>query len=83
MDAHQVSSAHITSRLFHIIGDLPPEAPEMTQVVGHLLVEAGYTLWYWGYKNPYMAEYDAWQRRFPRSPVVSRGEPRKHEFKFG
>eukprot|EP00434_Breviolum_minutum_P023046 symbB.v1.2.020332.t1/scaffold1705.1/size105345/5 len=30
----------------------------LTKVVGHLLVEAGYTLWYWGYKNPYMAEYD-------------------------
>ena len=32
----------------------------MLQVVGQLLTEAGYTLWYWGYKNPYMAEYDAW-----------------------
>lgn len=30
----------------------------LTKVVGHLLTEAGYTLWYWGYKNPYMAEYD-------------------------
>ena len=29
------------------------------KVVGHLLTEAGYTLWYWGYKNPYMAEYEA------------------------
>mmetsp|Transcript_53951 Transcript_53951/g.101173 ORF Transcript_53951/g.101173 Transcript_53951/m.101173 type:complete len:403 (+) Transcript_53951:35-1243(+) len=30
----------------------------LTKVVGHLLTEAGYTLWYWGFKNPYMAEYD-------------------------
>ncbi|CAK9106178.1 unnamed protein product, partial [Durusdinium trenchii] len=30
----------------------------LTKVVGQLLTEAGYTLWYWGYKNPYMAEYD-------------------------
>ena len=34
------------------------------KVVGHLLTEAGYTLWYWGYKNPYMAEYE------PRNAVV-------------
>lgn len=30
----------------------------LSKVVGHLLVECGYTLWYWGFKNPYMAEYD-------------------------
>merc|ERR1711939_738586 len=30
----------------------------LTKVVGHLLVESGYTMWYWGFKNPYMAEYD-------------------------
>ena len=30
----------------------------LTKVVGHLLAECGYTLWYWGFKNPYMAEYD-------------------------
>ncbi|CAJ1340489.1 unnamed protein product [Effrenium voratum] len=30
----------------------------LTKVVGHLLTEAGYTLWYWGFKNPYMGEYD-------------------------
>eukprot|EP00930_Biecheleria_cincta_P047349 TRINITY_DN32802_c0_g1_i1.p1 TRINITY_DN32802_c0_g1~~TRINITY_DN32802_c0_g1_i1.p1 ORF type:complete len:412 (-),score=61.28 TRINITY_DN32802_c0_g1_i1:58-1269(-) len=30
----------------------------LTKVVGHLLTEAGFTLWYWGFKNPYMAEYD-------------------------
>jgi len=31
----------------------------LSKVVGHLLTECGYKLWYWGYKNPYMAEYDA------------------------
>jgi len=30
----------------------------LTKVVGHLLTECGYKLWYWGFKNPYMAEYD-------------------------
>eukprot|EP00929_Paragymnodinium_shiwhaense_P048049 TRINITY_DN24353_c0_g1_i3.p1 TRINITY_DN24353_c0_g1~~TRINITY_DN24353_c0_g1_i3.p1 ORF type:complete len:395 (-),score=51.72 TRINITY_DN24353_c0_g1_i3:373-1557(-) len=30
----------------------------LTKVVGHLLKELGYTLWYWGFKNDYMAEYD-------------------------
>eukprot|EP00927_Polykrikos_kofoidii_P054651 TRINITY_DN49039_c0_g1_i1.p1 TRINITY_DN49039_c0_g1~~TRINITY_DN49039_c0_g1_i1.p1 ORF type:complete len:417 (-),score=75.45 TRINITY_DN49039_c0_g1_i1:36-1286(-) len=30
----------------------------LTKVVGHLLVRCGYTLWYWGFKNSYMAEYD-------------------------
>jgi len=30
----------------------------LTKVVGHLLKELGYKLWYWGFKNPYMAEYD-------------------------
>jgi Leu/Phe-tRNA-protein transferase len=30
----------------------------LTKVVGHLLHECGFTLWYWGFKNPYMAEYD-------------------------
>lgn len=30
----------------------------LTKVLGHLLTECGYTLWYWGFKNPYMAEYD-------------------------
>lgn len=30
----------------------------LTKVVGHLLTECGFTLWYWGFKNPYMAEYD-------------------------
>ncbi|CAE7487322.1 unnamed protein product [Symbiodinium sp. CCMP2592] len=31
----------------------------LTKVLGHLLTQAGFTLWYWGFKNPYMAEYDA------------------------
>eukprot|EP00812_Abedinium_dasypus_P008437 NODE_2199_length_978_cov_191.244854.p1 GENE.NODE_2199_length_978_cov_191.244854~~NODE_2199_length_978_cov_191.244854.p1 ORF type:complete len:294 (-),score=75.75 NODE_2199_length_978_cov_191.244854:79-960(-) len=30
----------------------------LTKAVGHLLVGCGYTTWYWGFKNPYMAEYD-------------------------
>jgi len=30
----------------------------LSKVTGHLLRECGYTLWYWGFKNPYMAEYD-------------------------
>ncbi|CAK0846223.1 unnamed protein product [Prorocentrum cordatum] len=30
----------------------------LTKVVGYLLAECGFTLWYWGFKNPYMAEYD-------------------------
>lgn len=30
----------------------------LTKVTGHLLAGCGYTLWYWGFKNPYMAEYD-------------------------
>ena len=30
MHAHQVSSAHITSRLFHMRGDLPTETLRMT-----------------------------------------------------
>jgi len=30
----------------------------LSKVVGQLLVDSGYTLWYWGFKNAYMAEYD-------------------------
>lgn len=30
----------------------------LSKVLGHLLAECGYTLWYWGFKNNYMAEYD-------------------------
>lgn len=37
-----------------------PKSFGISQVVGHLLTEAGYTLWYWGYKNPYMEEYDSY-----------------------
>merc|ERR1712151_914633 len=31
----------------------------LTKVLGYLLVSSGFSLWYWGFKNPYMAEYDA------------------------
>mmetsp|Transcript_65352 Transcript_65352/g.142424 ORF Transcript_65352/g.142424 Transcript_65352/m.142424 type:complete len:372 (+) Transcript_65352:41-1156(+) len=31
----------------------------LTKVVGHLLVQCGFTLWYWGFKNEYMKEYDS------------------------
>lgn len=61
----------------------------LTKVVGHLLAECGFTLWYWGFKNPYMAEYDGqyggvsldskqefwprWQRA--RAGVTADGQP--------
>eukprot|EP00931_Biecheleriopsis_adriatica_P124559 TRINITY_DN99700_c0_g1_i1.p1 TRINITY_DN99700_c0_g1~~TRINITY_DN99700_c0_g1_i1.p1 ORF type:complete len:397 (-),score=66.70 TRINITY_DN99700_c0_g1_i1:243-1433(-) len=60
----------------------------LTKVVGHLLREAGYTLWYWGFKNPYMAEYDGqyggltldnqrefWPRWKRATDISSSGEP--------
>lgn len=31
----------------------------LTKVLGYLLASSGYTLWYWGFKNPYMADFDA------------------------
>jgi len=31
----------------------------LTKVLGHFLCECGFSLWYWGFKNPYMAEYDS------------------------
>lgn len=62
----------------------------LTKVTGHLLAECGFTLWYWGFKNPYMAEYDAryggiqldnkehfWPRwRQARLGMDSEGQPR-------
>lgn len=30
----------------------------LSKVLGHLLCQAGYSLWYWGFKNSYMADYD-------------------------
>ena len=32
----------------------------LTRTVGHLLRECGFGLWYWGYKNAYMHEYDSY-----------------------
>merc|ERR1719473_2091917 len=41
-----------------MIRDTRSAGAVLTKVVGQLLVECGFTLWYWGFKNPYMAEYD-------------------------
>jgi Leu/Phe-tRNA-protein transferase len=47
----------------------------LTRTVGHVLRCCGYELWYWGYKNPYMGQYDGYGgRQFTRSEFWSRWE---------
>lgn len=56
-------------RAFHdysmatLVKDKRSAGAVLSKTVAHLLSKCGYGLWYWGFKNPYMAAYDAYGGR--------------------
>ncbi|CAE8705355.1 unnamed protein product, partial [Polarella glacialis] len=68
-EGHELAAAtfsFLRGRVFHdftmctLLRDHRSAGHVLTKAVGHLIGVAGYTCWYWGFKNPYMAEYDSY-----------------------